>query len=319
MSKQQVSRETVGRARRARRSGSSARAAWRVWGWVAAAGLWTLPFSLVPVGVGVGVAVAAYGSWVGDPVRVVLCAAVLVSLQLGGSYLRGVHWAPGSRKLRLGGVVSADRPGLGVLGSRAAVVVGAAWWGAACVAGVWLTVLTGSWWVLPGAALVGAVWWTVGNPHHQLPFGLGVLLAFGVLGVGATVAAATIVLGQVTWEGWCAAAITGTLIGSAVTITQLETTPSPATPTEAAGSPSLSRRGSRVVACVLLLAAFVGLGVVTAEYPVAGYGFCVLLAAGPACLITLLGRAAAEFRIARRLVSLTTLFLGVTLLIAYIA
>lgn len=275
--------------------------------WMTEAQIWATPYAVVAVVIGISVAVAAYGAWIGDPARVVLCGATLVLLQVGVSVLPGPSTSS-SHMLSIG-----ERARLRTPAARRPLYLGCGLLSAGVVTALWLTVLTGLWWILPGAAFMVAVWGLCGN----LRFSVGYMvegLAGVVWGVAATAGAATILLGQVTPQGWWAAVTIGALLGAAVISGKLSA--------EHIGAARTLSKGlglvGRAVACTLVLVPFVILGWVGGQYPAAAYGFLALLAAVPAGVIILLGRSTWEARVARRLIGGTACYLAIVLAVAYV-
>jgi 1,4-dihydroxy-2-naphthoate octaprenyltransferase len=79
----------------------------------------------------------------------------------------------------------------------------------------------------------------------------------------------------------------------------------------------LGNVASRIVFCVLLLVPFVILGVIALLYPFAWFGMFALLAALPACVITLFAKTPRELVTALQLTSITGLLVGIALGAAY--
>jgi 1,4-dihydroxy-2-naphthoate octaprenyltransferase len=79
----------------------------------------------------------------------------------------------------------------------------------------------------------------------------------------------------------------------------------------------LGSMASRIVFCVFLLVPFGILAVLALFYPFAWFGMFALLAALPACVITLFGKAPRELITALQLTSLTGLLVALALGAAY--
>jgi len=80
----------------------------------------------------------------------------------------------------------------------------------------------------------------------------------------------------------------------------------------------LGNMASRIVFCVFLLVPFGILGVLAIFYPIAWLGFFALLAALPACVITLFAKTPRELVTALQLTSLTVLLVAIALGAAYV-
>jgi 1,4-dihydroxy-2-naphthoate octaprenyltransferase len=149
--------------------------------WVEGARPRTLPAALAPVAVGTG---AALGLGAVAPGRAVLALVVALALQVAVNYANdysdGVRGTDADRvgPLRLVGSGAASAPAV----RRAAVAA----FGVACVAGLALVAVSGTWWLLAvGAAAVVAAWTYTGGRRPYGYLGLGEVFVFVFFGLVA--------------------------------------------------------------------------------------------------------------------------------------
>jgi 1,4-dihydroxy-2-naphthoate octaprenyltransferase len=284
--------------------------------WIAGARLRTLPLAIAPVLIGVGAAKVAEGPGVWHPVRALLCLAVAVLLQIGVNYANdysdGVR---GTDRFRVG---PSRLTGSGKAAPRAVLTVALVFFGLAAVAGLILVLLTQHWWViLVGAAAIAAAWFYTGGKRPYGYYGLGEVFVFLFFGLVATAGTTYMLAGLVNQEAWYGAVIAGLIACAVLMVNNIRDIEPDRQARKRTLAVLLGNIASRIVFCVLLLVPFVILGVIALLYPLAWFGMFALLAALPACVITLFGRTPRELVTALQLTSITGLLVGIALGAAY--
>lgn len=284
--------------------------------WIAGARLRTLPLAIAPVLIGVGAAKVAEGPGVWHPVRALLCLAVAVLLQIGVNYANdysdGVR---GADRFRVG---PSRLTGSGKAAPRAVLTVALVFFGLAAVAGLILVLVTQHWWViLVGAAAIAAAWFYTGGKRPYGYYGLGEVFVFLFFGLVATAGTTYMLAGLVNQEAWYGAVVAGLIACAVLMVNNIRDIEPDRQARKRTLAVLLGNIASRIVFCVLLLVPFVILGVIALLYPLAWFGMFALLAALPACVITLFGRTPRELVTALQLTSITGLLVGIALGAAY--
>jgi 1,4-dihydroxy-2-naphthoate octaprenyltransferase len=284
--------------------------------WIAGARLRTLPLAIAPVIIGVGAAKVAEGAGVWHPVRALLCLAVAVFLQIGVNYANdysdGVR---GTDKFRVG---PSRLTGSGRAAPKRVLTVALVFFGLGALAGLTLVVLTQHWWVLlVGAAAIAAAWFYTGGKRPYGYFGLGEVFVFVFFGIVATAGTTFMLSGTVNQEAWYGSVVAGLIACAVLMVNNIRDIG----PDKAAGKRTLAvllgNVASRIVYCVFLLVPFGILALMALFYPIAWLGFFALLAALPACAITLFAKTPRELVTALQLTSLTGLLVAIALGCAY--
>ncbi|MFP3467364.1 1,4-dihydroxy-2-naphthoate polyprenyltransferase [Leifsonia sp. SIMBA_070] len=284
--------------------------------WIAGARLRTLPLAIAPVLIGVGAAKVAEGPGVWHPVRSLLCLAVAVLLQIGVNYANdysdGVR---GTDEFRVG---PGRLTGSGKAAPRRVLTVALVFFGLAAVAGLILVILTQHWWVLLiGAAAIAAAWFYTGGKRPYGYYGLGEVFVFVFFGLVATVGTTFMLAGIANQEAWYGGVIAGLIACAVLMVNNIRDIEPDRQARKRTLAVLLGRIASRIVFCVLLLVPFAILAVLAVFYPFAWFGMFALLAAVPACVITLFGRTPRELITALQLTSITGLLVGIALGVAY--
>ena len=284
--------------------------------WIAGARLRTLPLAIAPVLIGVGAAKVAEGPGVWHPIRSLLCLAVAVLLQIAVNYANdysdGVR---GTDQFRVG---PGRLTGSGKAAPRKVLTVALTFFGLAAVAGLILVILTQHWWVLlVGAAAIAAAWLYTGGKRPYGYYGLGEVFVFIFFGLVATAGTTYMLAGTVNQEAWYGGVIAGLIACAVLMVNNIRDIEPDKQARKRTLAVLLGKVASRIVFCVLLLVPFVILGVLAVFYPLAWFGMFALLAALPACVITLFGRSPRELVTALQLTSITGLLVGIALGVAY--
>jgi 1,4-dihydroxy-2-naphthoate octaprenyltransferase len=285
--------------------------------WIAGARLRTLPLAIAPVIIGVGAAKVADGAGIWHPVRALLCLAVAVFLQIGVNYANdysdGVR---GTDQFRVG---PSRLTGSGRAAPKRVLTVALIFFGLGALAGLALVVLTQHWWVLIiGAAAIAAAWFYTGGKRPYGYFGLGEVFVFLFFGVVATAGTTYMLAGVVNQEAWFGSVIAGLIACAVLMVNNIRDIEPDKAARKRTLAVLLGNVASRIVFCVFLLVPFGILGVLAIFYPIAWLGFFALLAALPACVITLFAKTPRELVTALQLTSLTGLLVAIALGAAYI-
>jgi 1,4-dihydroxy-2-naphthoate octaprenyltransferase len=203
--------------------------------WAAGARPRTLPAAVAPVLVGTGAAAAVGSALIS---RALLALVVAVALQVGVNYAN--DYSDGMRG------TDDQRVGpLRLVGSGTATptaVRTAAWvcFGVAALAGLWLVVLTGEWWLLGvGAFAVAAAWYYTGGRRPYGYRGFGEVSVFVFFGLVAVVGTTYVQVGRVTPSSVVSGVAVGCLACAILVANNLR------------DMPSDSRGGKRTLAVLL--------------------------------------------------------------------
>ncbi len=284
--------------------------------WIAGARLRTLPLAVAPVLIGVGAAKVVEGAGIWHPVRSLLCLAVAVLLQIGVNYANdysdGIR---GTDEFRVG---PGRLTGSGKAAPKKVLTVALTFFGLAAVAGLILVLLTQHWWVLiVGAAAIAAAWFYTGGKRPYGYYGLGELFVFVFFGLVATVGTTYMLSGSVNQESWFGGVIAGLIACAVLMVNNIRDIGPDKQARKRTLAVLLGNLTSRIVFCVFLLVPFGILAVLALFYPFAWFGMFALLAALPACVITLFAKTPRELVTALQLTSLTGLLVAIALGAAY--
>lgn len=284
--------------------------------WIAGARLRTLPLAIAPVIIGVGAAKVADGAGIWHPVRALLCLAVAVFLQIGVNYAN--DYSDGIRGTDQFRVGPSRLTGSGRAAPKRVLTVALVFFALGAVSGLALVLLTQHWWVLiVGAAAIVAAWFYTGGKRPYGYFGLGEVFVFLFFGLVATAGTTYMLAGIVNQEAWFGAVIAGLIACAVLMVNNIRDIG----PDKQAGKRTLAvllgNVASRIVFCVLLLVPFGILAVLALLYPFAWFGMFALLAALPACVITLFAKTPRELVTALQLTSFTGLLVALALGAAY--
>ncbi|AAT88220.1 1,4-dihydroxy-2-naphthoate octaprenyltransferase [Leifsonia xyli subsp. xyli str. CTCB07] len=284
--------------------------------WIAGARLRTLPLAIAPVLIGVGAAKVAEGPGVWHPVRSLLCLVVAVLLQIGVNYAN--DYSDGIRGTDQFRVGPGRLTGSGKAAPRRVLTVALVSFGLAAIAGLALIVLTQHWWVLlVGAAAIAAAWFYTGGKRPYGYYGLGEVFVFLFFGLVAAAGTTYMLAGVINQESWFGAVLAGLIACAVLMANNIRDIEPDRLAKKRTLAVLLGDVASRIVFCVLVLAAFAILGMLALLYPIAWFGMFALLAALPTCVIALFARTARELVTALQLTSLTGLLVAIALGLAY--
>jgi 1,4-dihydroxy-2-naphthoate polyprenyltransferase len=243
--------------------------------WLSGARPRTLPAAVSPVLAGTG---AAAGLGHADAVRAGLALVVALALQVGVNYANdysdGVR---GTDDVRVGPfrlTASRAAPPEAV---RAAAFVS---FGVAAVAGIALTALSGTWWLLAvGLACVAAAWFYTGGPRPYGYAGLGEVFVFVFFGLVAVLGTTYTQAGRLGWAAGAAAAAMGCLACAILLANNLRDIPTDANAGKRTLAVRLGDPGTRRLYAGLVGAAFVLVAVSAVRHPWALLALAAVLAA----------------------------------------
>ena len=283
--------------------------------WIAGARLRTIPLAIAPVALGTAAAYSPDEGW--HWVRALLALAVAVGLQIGVNYANdysdGVR---GTDKRRVG---PARLTGSGAAKPRTVLTVALVFFALAAVAGVVLVVLSQQWILLAvGAVCIVAAWFYTGGKRPYGYYGFGELFVFVFFGLVATVGTTFTQIGEVNIVAWVAGVAIGLLACATLMINNIRDREQDKLAGKRTLAVLIGDLPSRIVYAILVAAPFLILIFFTFLYDRAGYVFFALLAAGPAILIGVTGKAASDRIIALQLTTLTAFLFGVGLALAIV-
>jgi 1,4-dihydroxy-2-naphthoate polyprenyltransferase len=285
--------------------------------WISGARLRTLPLAVGPVLIGTGAAYLSDGPGIWHPVRAAICLVVALCLQIGVNYSNdysdGVR---GTDEFRVG---PSRLTGSGKAKPRTVLTVALVFFAIGAVGGLAIVIDTHLWWLLlVGAAAIAAAWFYTGGRRPYGYYGLGELFVFVFFGLVATAGTTYVQAGTVNQESWIGGVAAGLIACAVLMVNNLRDIE----PDRQAGKRTLAvligPTASKVVFCVFVLVPFAILAVLALLFPFAWFGFFILFAVIPACLITVTARTSRELILALQLTSLSGLAFAIILGVAYI-
>ncbi|MGG7464886.1 1,4-dihydroxy-2-naphthoate polyprenyltransferase [Plantibacter sp. YIM 135347] len=284
--------------------------------WVGAARLRTLPMAVSPVIIGTGAASIAAGAGVYHPIRALLCLVIAVALQIGVNYAN--DYSDGIRGTDDQRVGPSRLTGSGAAKPRAVLTVALVFFAIAAIAGIVLTILTQFWWLIAvGVAALLAAWFYTGGKRPYGYFALGEVFVFVFFGLVATLGTTFVQVGTLNQEAWFGAVAAGLISCAALTVNNLRDLDQDKRVGKRTLSVLVGPVVSKILFCLFLLVP-IGIGVFLAFfYPVAWFVLFVLLAAVPACVITIFGKTPRELILVLKLTGVVQLAFGVILGLAF--
>jgi 1,4-dihydroxy-2-naphthoate octaprenyltransferase len=277
--------------------------------WISGARIRTLPLAFAPVAIGSGA--AALTDQFNAPVAL-LCLVVALALQIGVNYSN--DYSDGVRGTDDYRVGPARLTGSGAAAPKKVLAVALAFFALSAVAGIFIVILTSAWWMLAvGAVAIVAAWFYTGGRRPYGYAGLGEVMVFIFFGLVATLGTTYVQTGAFSQESLFGGIGIG-LISCAVlvvnNIRDIETD-------KLAGKKTLAvrmgRMPSAVLYCFLMLIPFGIVIYLGLFYSAAFLTLFALLAALPACLVTVTAKTPQEYILALKLSSLTGLLYGLGL------
>ncbi|MEO6944691.1 MAG: 1,4-dihydroxy-2-naphthoate polyprenyltransferase [Lacisediminihabitans sp.] len=279
--------------------------------WVGGARIRTLPLAIAPVALGSASAfLLSTPGW--HWVRILLCLAVAIGLQIGVNYAN--DYSDGIRGTDLYRMGPSRLTGSGIAKPRTVLTVALVFFALAAIAGVIVVILSGSYWLLAvGAACIVAAYFYTGGKHPYGYYGLGELFVFVFFGIVATAGTTFVQVHTVNAESWFSGAAAGFLACAVLMVNNLRDLEQDKLAGKRTLAVVVGSRGARILFGIFIVLAFAILGLFAVFFVKAPLVFFTLLLAVPAVLITATAKTAPEFMLALRLTSLTALFFGLGL------
>lgn len=281
--------------------------------WISGARIRTLPLAFAPVAIGSGA--AALTDQFNAPVAL-LCLVVAVALQIGVNYSN--DYSDGIRGTDDFRVGPARLTGSGAASPKKVLAVALSFFALSAVAGVVIVFLTGAWWMLAiGAVAIVAAWFYTGGRRPYGYAGLGEVMVFIFFGLVATLGTTYVQTGTFSQESLFGGVGIGLISCAVLVVNNIRDI---ATDTQAGKKTLAVRMGrtpSAVLFCILMLIPFGIVIYVGLFYTAALLTLFALLAALPACLITVMAKTPQEYILALKLSSLTGLLYGLGLAFAF--
>ncbi len=281
--------------------------------WVSGARLRTLPLAVAPVLIGSG---AASIMNMFDAPLSLLCLVVALALQIGVNYSNdysdGIR---GTDDFRLG---PPRLTGSGAVAPKRVLAVALAFFTVAAVAGVAIVIVTQLWWIaIVGVLAIAAAWFYTGGRRPYGYAGLGEVMVFIFFGLVATMGTTYVQAGEVNQESMFGAVGIGLISCAVLVVNNIRDIETDTKAHKRTLAVRMGKTASAVLFCVLLLIPFGIVAYLGLFYAAVQLTYFALLAALPACLITLTSKSAKEYILALQLTSLTGLLYGLGLAFAF--
>jgi 1,4-dihydroxy-2-naphthoate polyprenyltransferase len=240
--------------------------------WISGARPLTLPAAVAPVLAGTGAAVALHAV---EPFRALLALLVTLGMQIGVNYANdysdGIRGTDDVRvgPFRLTGSKAAS--------PRAVLAAAIAAFGFAVVAGVWLIILCGLWWLfLVILFSIPAAWFYTGGRHPYGYKGLGEVFVFIFFGLVAVLGTTYSQAGRISFVAACAAVGIGALASAILVANNLRDIASDETSGKITLAVRLGDRNTRILYMALLLASQLMLLAIAPSHPWTAAAFLLL-------------------------------------------
>jgi 1,4-dihydroxy-2-naphthoate octaprenyltransferase len=279
--------------------------------WVGGARIRTLPLAIAPVALGSGAAfLVTTPGW--HWVRILLCLAVAVCMQIGVNYAN--DYSDGIRGTDAYRVGPSRLTGSGAAKPRTVLGVAIAFFALAAIAGVLVVIASGIYWLLVvGAVCIVAAYFYTGGKHPYGYYGLGEVFVFVFFGLVATAGTTFVQAHTVNLESWLSGVAVGLLACAVLMVNNLRDLEQDKLAGKRTLAVLIGSRAARILFGVFALLPFVILAFFCIFYVKAPLAYFALLAVLPAVLITSTAKTAPEFMVALRLASITALVFGLGL------
>jgi len=281
--------------------------------WISGARIRTLPLAVAPVLIGSGA--ASILDKFNAPLAL-LCLVVALALQIGVNYSN--DYSDGIRGTDDFRVGPPRLTGSGAVAPKRVLAVALAFFAIAAAAGLAIEIMTQLWWITAiGVLALAAAWFYTGGKRPYGYAGLGEVMVFIFFGLVATMGTTYVQAGLVNDESIFGAVGIGFISCAVLVVNNIRDIPTDTQAGKKTLAVRMGARASAVLFCVLLLLPF---GIVTylgLFYPTMQLTYFALLAALPACLITVTSKSAQEYILALKLSSLTGLLYGLGLAFAF--
>lgn len=281
--------------------------------WISGARIRTLPLAFAPVAIGSGV--ASITEQFNAPVAL-LCLVVALALQIGVNYSN--DYSDGVRGTDDYRVGPARLTGSGAADPKKVLAVALAFFALSGVAGIAIVVLTSTWWMLAvGAVAIVATWFYTGGRRPYGYAGLGEVMVFIFFGLVATLGTTYVQTGSFSQESLLGGIGIGLISCAVLVVNNIRDIATDTLAGKKTLAVRMGRTASAVLFCILMLIPFGIVIYVGLFYTAALLTLFALLAALPACLITVTAKTPQEYILALKLSSLTGLLYGLGLAFAF--
>lgn len=281
--------------------------------WISGARIRTLPLAFAPVAIGSGA--ASITEQFNAPVAL-LCLVVALALQIGVNYSN--DYSDGVRGTDDYRVGPARLTGSGAADPKKVLAVALAFFALSGVAGIAIVVLTSAWWMLAvGAVAIVAAWFYTGGRRPYGYAGLGEVMVFIFFGLVATLGTTYVQTGTFSQESLLGGIGIGLISCAVLVVNNIRDIATDTLAGKKTLAVRMGRTASAVLFCILMLIPFGIVIYVGLFYTAALLTLFALLAALPACLITVMAKTPQEYILALKLSSLTGLLYGLGLAFAF--
>lgn len=281
--------------------------------WISGARIRTLPLAFAPVAIGSGA--ASITEQFNAPVAL-LCLVVALALQIGVNYSN--DYSDGVRGTDDYRVGPARLTGSGAADPKKVLAVALAFFALSGVAGIVIVILTSAWWMLAvGAVAIVAAWFYTGGRRPYGYAGLGEVMVFIFFGLVATLGTTYVQTGYFSQESLLGGIGIGLISCAVLVVNNIRDIATDTLAGKKTLAVRMGRTASAVLFCILMLIPFGIVIYVGLFYTAALLTLFALLAALPACLITVMAKTPQEYILALKLSSLTGLLYGLGLAFAF--
>jgi len=281
--------------------------------WISGARIRTLPLAFAPVAIGSGA--ASITEQFNAPVAL-LCLVVALSLQIGVNYSN--DYSDGVRGTDDYRVGPARLTGSGAADPKKVLAVALAFFALSGIAGIVIVVLTSAWWMLAvGAVAIVAAWFYTGGRRPYGYAGLGEVMVFIFFGLVATLGTTYVQTGTFSQESLLGGIGIGLISCAVLVVNNIRDIATDTLAGKKTLAVRMGRTPSAVLFCILMLIPFGIVIYLGLFYTAALLTLFALLAALPACLITVMAKTPQEYILALKLASLTGLLYGLGLAFAF--
>ena len=281
--------------------------------WISGARIRTLPLAFAPVAIGSGA--AALTDQFNAPVAL-LCLVVALALQIGVNYSN--DYSDGVRGTDDYRVGPARLTGSGAAAPKKVLAVALAFFALSAVAGIFIVILTSAWWMLAvGAVAIVAAWFYTGGRRPYGYAGLGEVMVFIFFGLVATLGTTYVQTGAFSQESLFGGIGIGLISCAVLVVNNIRDIETDKLASKKTLAVRMGRMPSAVLYCMLMLIPFGIVIYLGLFFSAAFLTLFALLAALPACLITVTAKTPQEYILALKLSSLTGLLYGLGLAFAF--
>ncbi len=281
--------------------------------WISGARIRTLPLAFAPVAIGSGA--ASITDQFNAPVAL-LCLVVALALQIGVNYSN--DYSDGVRGTDDYRVGPARLTGSGAADPKKVLAVALAFFALSGVAGIVIVVLTSAWWMLAvGAVAIVAAWFYTGGRRPYGYAGLGEVMVFIFFGLVATLGTTYVQTGTFSQESLLGGIGIGLISCAVLVVNNIRDIATDTLAGKKTLAVRMGRTPSAVLFCILMMIPFGIVIYLGLFYSAALLTLFALLAALPACLITVMAKTPQEYILALKLSSLTGLLYGLGLAFAF--